>query len=307
MTTISVIIPTVGRTSLDAAIASALDQSHPVTEVLVMVDVAEPISIGVQDHRVRCIEVGDHIGGAAARQRGVDAAVGDVIALLDDDDLWHPYKLERQLRFAGRIARGHPWIASSRAAVRAPGRRDRVIPRRLIEPREPVLDYLFEVTVPRAGNAMLQTSTLCFPREIAVQVPLDADREAVHDEPTWLHHVQHVFPGLLFCHVPDCLTVYNVTAGSVSNTTVDDSARYIRWGQTYLGDATARARGDYFLTSATSAAAKAHSPRGVVNAVRAGFEFGRPGPSAVVYAGAKLVKAMLPAGSDPSSSDRGRR
>lgn len=49
-----------------------------------------------RDPRIRLVEQ-DNRGIAAARNRGIEAAHGDVLAFLDDDDLWLPRKLELQL------------------------------------------------------------------------------------------------------------------------------------------------------------------------------------------------------------------
>lgn len=45
-------------------------------------------------------------GPAAARNRGIRAACGELLAFLDADDLWHPAKLERQVAFL----RAHPEV-----------------------------------------------------------------------------------------------------------------------------------------------------------------------------------------------------
>jgi glycosyltransferase involved in cell wall biosynthesis len=45
----------------------------------------------------------NNAGAAAARNRGIQAAQGDFIGLVDSDDLWHPEKLERQLTRLKRL------------------------------------------------------------------------------------------------------------------------------------------------------------------------------------------------------------
>lgn len=52
-----------------------------------------------KDGRIRLIRQPSNQGAARARNRGLEEAEGRYIAYLDADDLWHPEKLERELRF----------------------------------------------------------------------------------------------------------------------------------------------------------------------------------------------------------------
>ena len=100
---LSVVVPahdaegTIGK-----AIRSALDQTRPPDEVVVVDDgstdatVDEVATFGTA---VRLV-VQEQRGPSAARNAGVEASTGDWIAFLDADDEWHPEKLERQLRVA---------------------------------------------------------------------------------------------------------------------------------------------------------------------------------------------------------------
>jgi glycosyltransferase involved in cell wall biosynthesis len=93
---VSVVIPTRDRPRRTrAAIESALAQTLPPLEVIVVDDgSAEPAAF---DHpQVRILRHGERRGAGAARNLGLDSALGDWAAFLDSDDRWLPAKLERQ-------------------------------------------------------------------------------------------------------------------------------------------------------------------------------------------------------------------
>lgn len=90
------------------AVASAVAQTHVDWELLVVDDgstdsTAEIVqAIAATDSRVRLISA-EHAGVLAqVRNLGIGHANGEVIALLDADDVWAPAKLEAQLRVLGK-------------------------------------------------------------------------------------------------------------------------------------------------------------------------------------------------------------
>jgi glycosyltransferase involved in cell wall biosynthesis len=98
---VSVVIPTFnyGR-FVTEAVASALAQRYPHVEVVIVDDGSTDDTAGRLVpflDRIRCIRQ-ENQGVSAARNTGIRAARGEVIALLDADDVWHPRKLEVQMR-----------------------------------------------------------------------------------------------------------------------------------------------------------------------------------------------------------------
>lgn len=99
--TVSGIINTYNRPELlRGAIASALAQTKPLFELIVVDDCSPaelaPVVAAFGD-RVRHLRLPRNGGPSAARNAGVEAASGEVVAFLDDDDEWLPEKLARQL------------------------------------------------------------------------------------------------------------------------------------------------------------------------------------------------------------------
>lgn len=103
-TTVSVVVPTRDRPGrLAGAVASVLAQTHRALEVVVVDDASdqpvEPLLRArfADEPRLRVVR-NDRPGGAAAsRNRGLAETGSPVVAFLDDDDRWHPAKVERQL------------------------------------------------------------------------------------------------------------------------------------------------------------------------------------------------------------------
>lgn len=115
----SVIIPTVGRTTLRRAVESALrQQTSAALEVIVVNDSGMPLAAEdwQQDARVRMIET-QHVERSRARNAGAYIARGSYLLFLDDDDWYLPEAVE--LFANGARANGAPWLLGDCRVVSA--------------------------------------------------------------------------------------------------------------------------------------------------------------------------------------------
>ena len=103
---VSVVIPTYNRPDLLVrSINSVLCQTHPNLELLVVDDRSENDTnknlvndYAVRDPRVKYVRNDYHTKGIpGARNQGVDIAIGQYIAFLDDDDEWFPIHIEESV------------------------------------------------------------------------------------------------------------------------------------------------------------------------------------------------------------------
>jgi glycosyltransferase involved in cell wall biosynthesis len=109
---VSVIIPLYNTQEyIGACLASVLSQTHRELEVIVVddgsTDGGAAIAEGFADERVR-VDRGVNRGVAAARNRGLALAKGEIVAFLDADDLWYPEKLSEQIG----VLRGDPDVVA---------------------------------------------------------------------------------------------------------------------------------------------------------------------------------------------------
>jgi glycosyltransferase involved in cell wall biosynthesis len=98
---VSILIPAFNSEQwIEGAITSALSQSWPEIEIIVVddgsTDSTPTLVEQFEDDGVRLI-VQEHAGAAAARNTAFRASTGDFIQYLDADDFLHPLKIECQL------------------------------------------------------------------------------------------------------------------------------------------------------------------------------------------------------------------
>ncbi|MFC1888281.1 glycosyltransferase [Thermodesulfobacteriota bacterium] len=99
-TMISIILPVYnGQRLLRETLESVLDQTYTSFEVVAIDDGSTDNSLEVLRAYENDIVVHSqkNCGVAATRNSGVQLARGDLIAFLDQDDIWYPFKLEKQI------------------------------------------------------------------------------------------------------------------------------------------------------------------------------------------------------------------
>ncbi len=108
---VSIIIPTFNREDLvGQAVDSALAQTHPACEVIVVDDGSTDGTPGVLTHyegRITAIRQ-ENKGLSGARNTGIRAASGEYVGFLDSDDLWEPRLVEEALK----VFTAHPEVGA---------------------------------------------------------------------------------------------------------------------------------------------------------------------------------------------------
>jgi glycosyltransferase involved in cell wall biosynthesis len=124
---VSVIVPTRNRSALLATtLRTVLRQQDVQLEVIVVdeasTDDTPAVLRAFADARVRIIRHEMPKGVSSARNHGAAEARGDWLAFLDDDDLWAPDKLVRQLQAAQEL--GREWAYAGAVVI---GNRGQII------------------------------------------------------------------------------------------------------------------------------------------------------------------------------------
>ena len=167
MPRVSAVIPTFGRPQLlKRAVDSVLAQTMADLELIVVVDGPDAPTIAfleqVGDARLRVVVHPGNRGPGQARNSGAEAAKGEWVAFLDDDDEWFPEKLERQLASAPAM----PAIVMALSRVQK-NTGSFIKPDAPYDGRQPLDEWLFGSTGWLKGRgSFLQTSSLMVPRAL---------------------------------------------------------------------------------------------------------------------------------------------
>ncbi|MBB3302472.1 glycosyltransferase involved in cell wall biosynthesis [Rhizobium sp. BK077] len=107
---VAVVIPAFNAsTYIERTLRSAMRQTYAALEIIVVNDgstddTAKLVEqIAMSDSRIRLLSTPNR-GVAAARNTGIEASSGQFVAFLDADDLWHPTKIEKQVKALNRLS-----------------------------------------------------------------------------------------------------------------------------------------------------------------------------------------------------------
>ncbi len=219
MPLVSIVIPTRNRADLlGRTLRAACAQLEVDLEIVVVddgsTDATSQVVAGARDPRVRYIRNDAAMGVSATRNRGIAAATGDWISFLDDDDLWAPEKLTRQLTAADRA--GAHWVYAGDVNV---DERLRVLSGGPPLSPDAVVDLL-----PRWNPIASGGSNVVVRSEVLARVGgFDATLRRTEDWDLWIRIARTGAPAC----VRQPLVAYRFHAGNVANDPADmvDEAR----------------------------------------------------------------------------------
>ena len=199
---VSVIVPFYNRrTFLPAVVRTVADQTYRNIELVIVDDgssdgLEEAVAAMEDGPPVRFVRMPDNSGAALARNAGIDAAQGDLVAFLDSDDEWHPEKIAAQVAHLSQCPDWTRLVSLTRQQVR--GKRSRIAPRRLMSQSDKVGPYLF------LRGGIVQSSMLMLATALARTVRFEED---MHDD--WTFALRLEERGAVFEMLARPLTIYD--------------------------------------------------------------------------------------------------
>jgi glycosyltransferase involved in cell wall biosynthesis len=218
---VSVVIPTWNRRRrLEEAIASVLAQTYTDYEILVVDDgstddTREWIGGRYPESRLRYLHQ-ENRGSSSARNAGVRAARGDLVAFLDSDDLWLPRKLEFQVPLFDRNpAVGFVFCGSAKVDQKGI----------TLETRKPTAEFRGRAALAMIRRNLMPTPTVVVRTRLALETgPMYEDLHFGEDWNYWIRIAARCETDF----VPDVLVHFRDTPGSLSSLDFDSFAASTR-------------------------------------------------------------------------------
>lgn len=162
---VSVVIPTYNRSSvIGHTIEDVLKQTYSNLEIIIVDDGSTDDTEAVLQrfgNSIRYVKQ-ENAGPAAARNRGIEIARGEIIAFQDSDDLWHPSKIERQVRLLEDAGPAVPCCLCNTTLCFADGRVTTSF-------RNAPIDPLIEEGIWTNPAAVLTTRFILFDQAVAIR------------------------------------------------------------------------------------------------------------------------------------------
>jgi glycosyltransferase involved in cell wall biosynthesis len=272
---VTAVIPTRNRPELvTRAVRSALGQSYPHMEVVVVIDgpdmATDAALATLSDERLRVVTLPESRGGSGARNAGVEVASGSWIALLDDDDEWLPEKIDLQIQRAKASKFRYP-IVSSQLFSRT-SHYQIVWPR--IPPYEPLSEYLLARNSWSFGEGVLQATTFLFPKALFCAVPFRLGLRRHQDVDWVLRAARYEGAGIEFVSQP--LSIWNLAERRPSVSSNTDWRISLNWINSVRDLVTPRAYASFVATELSAQAAKAGDWKAFPLLIKIMLEGGRP-------------------------------
>jgi glycosyltransferase involved in cell wall biosynthesis len=176
--TVTVVIPTVGRISLEKSIRSALDQTVSVEKILVVDDSPLQDVLVITSPCVQVVRTGGGKGPAYSRNVGMGMSKSQWIAFLDDDDFWLPTHLEKIINFCSSKNLD---AAYSSAIVNG-----RIRPYELYEGKVNPLTQIYSTKKWRKTKLYFPTPGLIISKNVAAHLPFN--NNIFEREDLWFAH-----------------------------------------------------------------------------------------------------------------------
>jgi glycosyltransferase involved in cell wall biosynthesis len=268
---VSVVIPTLGRASLRAALDSCWAQVDVELEVIVVADVADssPIEAMIESSRVpraRLLTTGGGRGGSFARALGTEAGLGRWVAYLDDDDRWLPCKLKVQTDYARRLATPSAIGARTVSVDVGTNRVSAGLPRDVYDGSMPLSRWLFRRRRLGVHRNLIHTSTLLVESCVARHVNWNKELRR-HQDWDFLLRLEAV-EGVVIRQLPQVLV--QTSAGSPSSISgSDDWEASLSWAQAFIDSWDEKTYADFVCGQALRYAIQARDRAGILAALRA--------------------------------------
>jgi glycosyltransferase involved in cell wall biosynthesis len=226
-TRVSIVIPAYNVAPyIDETLATVFAQTFTGFEVIIVNDGSpdtEEFERAIQPYRERIVYLKqENRGASAARNTGLRAARGELIAFLDADDLWSPNYLEEQLKFIREFDCDLACADAMIFGVSADAGRSYMDSWMESAPPEGRVTFLELVNADRS----LITSGVVARRDLILEVGLfDEGLRNAQDLDLWLRLARH---GARLAYQRKVLLSYRSRANSLSGDTINSHQRELR-------------------------------------------------------------------------------